>query len=60
MAAGVAEALGVKLDLMSYKQSLPAGRKFREWIVNRVKPVNRERVFESVRELTAGFRLSGS
>ena len=45
MAAKVAEALGVKLDLISYKQSLPAGRKFREWIVRRVMPVDRDRIF---------------
>lgn len=45
MAARVAEALGVKLDLISYKQSLPAGRKFREWIVRRVMPVDRDRIF---------------
>jgi len=56
MATKVAEALGVKLDLMSYKQSLPAGEKFREWIVRRVKPVDRERMFAAVRELASGSR----
>ncbi|MFH1950061.1 MAG: hypothetical protein ABIL06_00435 [Pseudomonadota bacterium] len=56
MATKVAEALGVKLDLMSYKQSLPAGVKFREWIVRQVKPVDRERMFSAVREFTAGSR----
>jgi len=54
MATKVAEALGVKLDLMSYKQSLPAGEKFREWIMRRVKPVDRERMFASVRKLASG------
>jgi len=54
MATRVAEALGVKLDLMCYKQSLPAGEKFREWIVGRVKPVDRERMFEAVRKLGYG------
>jgi len=51
MAAKAADALGVKLDLMSCKQSLPAGAKFREWIVKRVTPVDRERMFESVRKI---------
>jgi hypothetical protein len=51
MAAKVADALGVKLDLMSYKQSLPAGQKFREWIVRQVRPVDRDRMFEAVRQL---------
>jgi len=56
MATKVAEALDVKLDQMSYKQSLPAGEKFREWIVRRVKPVDRERMFKAVRELASGSR----
>ena len=56
MATRVAEALGVKLDQMSYKQSLPAGEKFREWIVRRVKSVDRERMFEAVRELASSSR----
>ena len=54
MATKVADALGVKLDLMSYKQSLPAGEKFREWIVRRVRPVDRDRMFESMRQLASG------
>jgi hypothetical protein len=41
----VAEALGVNLDFMSYKQSLPAGQEVREWIVENVTPVNRAQVF---------------
>jgi len=56
MATKVAEALGVKLDLMSYKQSLPAGERFREWIVSRVKPVDKERMLAAVRELVSGSR----
>ncbi|MBN1276867.1 MAG: hypothetical protein JXA35_05185 [Deltaproteobacteria bacterium] len=40
----VADALDVKLDFMSYKQSLPAGEKVREWIVRNVKPVDRDRI----------------
>jgi hypothetical protein len=51
MATQIADALGVKLDLMSCKQSLPAGQQFREWIVRQVKPVDRDRMFEAVRQL---------
>lgn len=51
LAAKAADALGVKLDLMSSKQSLPAGQRFREWIVRSVRPVDRDRMFEAVRGL---------
>lgn len=51
LAARVADALDVKLDFMSYKQSLPAGEKVREWIVKKVNPVNRERMFAASREV---------
>jgi len=45
LATMVADALGVNLDFMSYKQSLPAGQEVREWIVENVAPVNRAKVF---------------
>ena len=51
LATMVADALDVKLDFMSYKQSLPAGGKVREWIVKHVRPVNRERMYAAAREL---------
>jgi hypothetical protein len=51
LAVGVADALKVKLEFMSYKQSLPAGAKMREWIVKNIGPVNRERMIERVKEL---------
>jgi len=51
LATMVADALDVKLDVMSYKQSLPAGEKVREWIVKHVQPVNRERMYAAAREL---------
>ncbi len=51
LATMVADALDVKLDFMSYKQSLPAGEKVREWIVKNVQPVNRERMYTAAREL---------
>lgn len=47
LAARVAERLQVKLDFMSYKQSLPAGEKMREWIVKHIEPLNRERMIQS-------------
>jgi len=52
MAARVARDLGITLDVMSYKQSLPAGEKFREWIVRKVTPVDRERMFASAQKWT--------
>jgi len=51
LAVGVADALGVNLGFMSYKQSLPAGARMREWIVKHVEPLNRERMIERAREL---------
>jgi hypothetical protein len=51
LATMVADALDVRLDFMSYKQSLPAGERVREWIVRNVQPVNRERMFAAAREL---------
>jgi len=48
----IADALNVKLDFMSYKQSLPAGEKVREWIVKHVQPVNREKMYAAARELS--------
>ncbi len=52
LATKVAHALGIKLDFMSYKQSLPAGQKVREWIVRQVHPVDRDRMFGAARKLT--------
>ena len=52
LATMVADALEVRLDFMSYKQSLPAGERVREWIVKHVQPVNKERMFEVAKELT--------
>lgn len=49
LATKVADELGVKLDFMSYKQSLTAGKKVREWIVKNVKPVDRERMFATAK-----------
>jgi hypothetical protein len=51
LAVGVADALKVELGFMSYKQSLPAGERMREWIVKHVAPVNWERMIERAKEL---------
>lgn len=48
MASKIAEALNIKPELMSYKQSLEAGRKFREWIVENVSPVDRQRMLSAI------------
>ena len=49
LATMVADALDVKLDFMSYKQSLPAGQEVREWIVENIQPVSRDRMFAIAR-----------
>jgi len=51
LAVGVADALKVELEFMSYKQSLPAGARMREWIVKHVEPLNRGRMIEKARTL---------
>jgi hypothetical protein len=51
LATRVADALDLQLDFMSYKQSLPAGEKAREWIVKNVQPVNRKSVLAAAKEL---------
>jgi len=56
LATSVADALDVRLDFMSYKQSLPAGKKAREWIVKHVTPVNRERIFAACKGLMPNLR----
>ena len=44
MATMVADSLDISLDFMCYKQSLAAGKKTREWIVNNVKPFDIEMI----------------
>ena len=47
----LARRLGVPLELLSCPQESEPGRAFREWIVENVRPVNRERMRRRVREL---------
>jgi len=42
LAAEVSRALGVKLDFICCRQDLPEGQVMRDWIVEHVRPVNRE------------------
>ena len=51
MATMVADALGISLDFMCYKQSLAAGKKSREWIVKHIRPLKRELMLKSARKL---------
>ena len=51
LATRIADALDLKLDFMSYKQSQPAGQKVREWIAKNVVPLNKERAFAAAKEL---------
>lgn len=52
LVALVADELQIKLDFLSYPQHLPAGREVREWIVKNVQPVDREKLFKSVKNLS--------
>lgn len=44
----VADALGVNLEFMCCKQSLSAGARVREWIVENIRPVDREAVYRKL------------
>lgn len=50
LALRVSEALGVKLDFISYKQETPEGRFMREWIVRNVRFLDRDLMIERARE----------
>lgn len=52
LATMVADALDVKLEFMTYKQTLPEGVKMREWIVKHVEPINRDRLIARVKDLS--------
>lgn len=46
----IAEALGIELDFMSYKQETEDGRAMREWIVKNVRPLDRAKMLETFRK----------
>jgi hypothetical protein len=54
LAGRVSEALGIKLDLMSHKQSTPMGETFREWIVKNVRPIERDQLYAVARDWDGG------
>ncbi|MDY2985250.1 MAG: hypothetical protein SOR75_07970 [Synergistes jonesii] len=49
----IADALGIGLDFMSYKQETDDGRAMREWIVKNVRPLDRGRMLAKFREWQA-------
>jgi len=49
LALKVADALGITLDFVCYKQTLPLGAEMREWIVDHVRPLDRARMFQGDR-----------
>ena len=46
IAHDVAENLGVKLELLSASQDTPEGQKMRDWIVENVKPLDRQKMLK--------------
>ena len=52
MAAGVAKNLGVELEFLSASQDTPEGAAMREWIVDNVKPLDRDKMLAQAKEYT--------
>ncbi len=50
--ARVAEDLKISLDFISYPQQLPEGQEFREWIVKKIQPIDREKMLNSVKTIS--------
>ncbi|MFP4452247.1 MAG: hypothetical protein ACLFNW_06690 [Desulfobacterales bacterium] len=48
MMSKIAEELDIEPEIMSYKQSLEAGKQFRQWIVENVSPVDRQKMLSGV------------
>ncbi len=51
----VADELGIHLDFMSYPQESEEGRKMREWIVENVKPIDRDRLLKRAQQYEIRF-----
>ncbi|MCL2097755.1 MAG: hypothetical protein FWH23_03225 [Bacteroidales bacterium] len=49
MAHDVCCALGLKLDFLSASQDTPEGQAMRDWIVDNVKPLNREKMVQGLK-----------
>jgi hypothetical protein len=52
----VATALDIALDFLSFPQSTPEGQAMRDWIVENVRPVNRDEMRAGVRRWLEGSR----
>ena len=52
MAWRAANALGVRLELLSYPQESPPGRQMREWIVENVGVLDRQRMIARLKEIS--------
>jgi len=46
----IADALGIELEFMSYKQETEDGKVMRQWIVDNIKPLNRQKMYEKFSE----------
>ncbi len=46
----IADALGIELEFMSYKQETPQGREMREWIVRQINYFDREKMLAGLRK----------
>jgi hypothetical protein len=53
LAFRLSQALGITLDFMSYPQESPQGRQMRDWIVQNVGSVDRQRLHDGARRLGA-------
>jgi len=49
-ALSIADALGIELEFMSYKQETQEGKDMREWIVENIKYLDREKMLACFRE----------
>lgn len=49
-ACKIADALGIELDFISYKQETEDGKQMREWIVDNVRYLDREKMLSKFRE----------
>ena len=52
VAAGVAKNLGIELEFLSASQDTPEGAAMREWIVDNVKPLDRDKMLAKAKEYT--------
>ena len=52
IAAGVAKNLGIELEFLSASQDTPEGGAMREWIVDNVKPLDREKMLARSKDYT--------